>query len=193
MTAIYLIRHGKTIANEQRLYCGATDLPLSPDGAREIARLKEQGIYPPSVDVCVTSGLARAQQTLDVIYGDVPRTVLSALAEYNFGQFEMKGYEQLKDLDDYRAWVSDQTEAASCPGGESKGEFSRRVLAGYSLLEQKAREHGNVLAVCHGGVIACIMEHLLPGEQNFYEWQPQSGRGYVIVRQPDGVCRYEKI
>ena len=32
---IYLIRHGKTEANERRLYCGSTDLPLSRQGAAE--------------------------------------------------------------------------------------------------------------------------------------------------------------
>ena len=30
--SIYLIRHGKTEANEKHLYCGSTDLPLSEKG-----------------------------------------------------------------------------------------------------------------------------------------------------------------
>ena len=30
MQKIYLIRHGATVANEQKLYCGRSDLPLSP-------------------------------------------------------------------------------------------------------------------------------------------------------------------
>ena len=29
---LYLIRHGNTVANEQHLYCGSTDLSLSPEG-----------------------------------------------------------------------------------------------------------------------------------------------------------------
>lgn len=33
---IYLIRHGKTEANEKRLYCGITDLPLSEAGRDEL-------------------------------------------------------------------------------------------------------------------------------------------------------------
>ena len=32
---IYLIRHGKTEANERHLYCGSTDLPLSDAGIAE--------------------------------------------------------------------------------------------------------------------------------------------------------------
>ena len=38
---IILIRHGKTIANEKRLYCGKTDLSLSNSGVVELKKLKE--------------------------------------------------------------------------------------------------------------------------------------------------------
>ena len=37
---IYLIRHGKTKANERRLYCGSTDLPLSLVGREELSRIR---------------------------------------------------------------------------------------------------------------------------------------------------------
>ena len=33
---IYLIRHGKTLANERRLYCGSTELSLSEQGREEL-------------------------------------------------------------------------------------------------------------------------------------------------------------
>jgi len=36
---LYLIRHGKTAANEQHLYCGSTDLPLSEKGIEELQNL----------------------------------------------------------------------------------------------------------------------------------------------------------
>jgi len=193
MTDIYLIRHGATIANEQKLYCGGTDLPLSQGGASDIERLSGQGIYPPDADAYFTSTLARTRQTLDVIYGRVDRTALPQLAECSFGDFEMKSYDQLKGREDYRAWISDQTGMVACPNGESRRQFERRVLAGYGLLAEKSRRCGTVLAVCHGGVIACIMEHLFPGKQNFYEWQPGPGRGYRLEYSPQGGCRYQKI
>ena len=37
---VFLIRHGQTIANEQHLYCGSTDLPLSPAGLAELGELR---------------------------------------------------------------------------------------------------------------------------------------------------------
>ena len=36
---IYLIRHGKTLANERKLYCGSTDLSLSEQGREELNRI----------------------------------------------------------------------------------------------------------------------------------------------------------
>ena len=36
--------------------------------------------------------------------------------------------------------------------------------------------------ITHGGVIAAIMEHLLPEEnKNRYQWQPRPGEGYCIT------------
>ena len=34
--SIYLIRHGRTEANEKWLYCGSTDLSLSEKGRKEL-------------------------------------------------------------------------------------------------------------------------------------------------------------
>lgn len=36
---IYLIRHGKTEANESHLYCGSTDLSLSVAGREELQNI----------------------------------------------------------------------------------------------------------------------------------------------------------
>jgi alpha-ribazole phosphatase len=178
---IYLIRHGKTIANEKRLYCGSTDLPLSEIGRLEIIKLKEQGIYP-SADMFYTSGLLRTNQTLELIYENVKNTSVSEIAEFNFGAFEMKSYEELKKNADYQAWITDSTGDVRCPGGDSKNIFVRRVIDGFDEIAGQARNDGgkNCAIICHGGVITTIMESLFPGERNFYEWQPEPGRGYEL-------------
>jgi len=176
-----MIRHGKTAANERRLYCGATDLPLSSGGIAELAELKRQGIYPKRADLFFTSGLARAEQTLDLLYGRVQRMALPKLAEFNFGAFEMQSHETLKERGDYQAWISDESGALPCPGGESRQAFARRVAEGYGLLLEHMQDGKDLLVVSHGGAIACIMEHLFPGERNFYEWQPMPGRGHALV------------
>jgi len=191
---IHLIRHGKTPASEMGLYCGCTNIPLSDDGANELALRKEQGIYP-AADMFFTSGLLRAGQTLTILYGNVRRKAMPGLAEYNFGSFEMKSHHELKERADYQEWIIDETGEVTCPGGESKLAFEMRVLRGYGALVSLVRESGNssALAVCHGGVITCIMDHFFPGQKNYYEWQPVPGRGYTIIYASDKIDSYIEI
>ena len=92
MMEIHIIRHGKTIANEQKLYCGSTDLPLSEEGKKEIALLKEEGIYPAGAGMLFTSSLIRTDETLDIIYEGCEGIHIPEIAEYDFGLFEMKSY-----------------------------------------------------------------------------------------------------
>jgi len=191
---IHIIRHGKTSANEQKLYCGATDLPLSENGIAELASLKQQGIYPKSANLYFTSGLLRTRQTLDILYGSVKSTALPQLKEFNFGSFEMKSYDILKNQDDYQAWITDEDGHVSCPGGDNRQVFTRRVIEGFELLKKHIHASCNsALVVAHGGVIVSIMEHLFPNTRNFYEWQPKPGRGYTLTCTPDGLLIYQSI
>lgn len=188
---IHLIRHGKTKANEQKLYCGATDLPLSENGISELMDLKMQGIYPPNADLYFTSGLIRTEQTLNLLYGSVHRATLPQFTEYHFGEFEMKSYELLKEQSNYQAWITD--ESVPCPGGDSKQDFNKRILKGFELLTENLKHEKILFAVCHGGVISCIMEYLFPNTRNFYEWQPKPGRGYTLVYSSNKLQFYKSI
>jgi len=192
---IHLIRHGKTAANENRLYCGQTDLSLSENGAAELIALKNHGLYPPPAELFFTSGLLRTDQTLDILYGQVVRTHIPDIAEYKFGLFEMKCYDELKAREDYQAWITDETGDAECPGGESKNQFVRRVLEGYAGVINTVLTSGSASACvsCHGGTIACVLEHLQPGTMNFYEWQPGPGHGYTLSYVGGQFHTYNKL
>ena len=90
---IYLIRHGKTEANEKHLYCGSTDLPLSDAGKEEL-----RSVYYDIKNVrFLTSGMKRTNETLHILFGNVPYEVDSRVREVDFGSFEMQSFEQLKD------------------------------------------------------------------------------------------------
>ena len=169
--SVYLIRHGKTEANEKRLYCGSTDLPLSETGRNELSQIRYD-----IKNVCfLTSGMKRTNETLKILFGDVPYAEDTRFREMDFGIFEMHSYEQLKDMPAYQAWCSGNNEANIPPGGESGLQMKQRVLKAFSEFN-----HDTVL-VCHGGVIAAIMEHLFPEEHKTrYEWQTSNGYGYAI-------------
>ena len=168
---IYLIRHGKTEANERHLYCGSTDISLSQVGIEELCKL---GYNVENVRF-LTSGKSRANETLQILFGDVPYEIEPRFREVDFGIFEMHSYEELKDTPEYRAWLTGDNEANIPPQGESGVQMKQRVLEAFCEIRE------DTCIVTHGGVIAAIMEHLFPDEgKNRYQWQPKNGCGYVI-------------
>ena len=168
---IYLIRHGKTEANERRLYCGSTDLSLSNAGKAELKNLH----YEIKNVRFLTSGMKRTNETLQILFGDVPFEMESRFREVNFGIFEMRSYEDLKDTPPYQAWITGDNETNIPPQGESGTQMKQRVLAALSEIRE------DTCVITHGGVIAANMERMFPDEnKNRYEWQPQPGHGYAI-------------
>lgn len=168
---IYLIRHGKTLANEQHLYCGSTDLPLSEQGVEELCKLK----YHLSNVKFVTSGMCRTEQTLQCLFGRVEHRVDIRFREVDLGDFEMHSYAQLKDLPAYQQWISGDNRQNVPPRGESGAQMQKRVMEAFSQIRE------DTVVVTHGGCIAAIMERLFPDEgKNRYQWQPENGHGYVL-------------
>lgn len=176
---LILFRHGRTVANQRHLYCGATDLPLTEQGRAELRALRASGVLPSLEGFrVVTSGALRCQETLFALYGHKPFEVDPNFQEMDFGDFELRSYEELKDDPAYIAWITGDNEANAAPNGESGCEMRARVLA---ALNRLLRENRPAALFTHGGPIAAIMETLFPAEQkNRYQWQPAPGRGYIV-------------
>lgn len=169
---IYLIRHGKTAANERRLYCGSTDLGLSEAGIAELRDIH----YDISHVRFLTSGMKRADETLRILFGAVPFARDRRFREVDFGVFEMHSYDELRDRPDYQAWLTGDNEINVPPGGESGTQMRARVLDAFREIRE------DTCLVTHGGVIAAIMAELFPGEgKSRYQWQPHNGHGYCIT------------
>lgn len=168
---VYLIRHGKTEANERHLYCGSTDQSLSEEGAAELRALS----YNIKNARFLTSGMKRTNETLQILFGDVPWEADPRFREVDFGSFEMHSYEELKDTAAYQQWLTGDNEANIPPGGESGAQMRQRVLQAFSQLRE------DTVLVTHGGVIAAIMAHCFPEEnRSRYQWQPKNGCGYCL-------------
>ncbi len=190
---VHLIRHGKTIANENHLYCGVTDLPLTQQGKQELITLKQQINYPKE-NIIIVSGLLRTKQTANILFDNKKLEVIQQLQEINFGDFEMRGYQQLKDTPQYQQWISD-IEVNSPPNGESRPVFIKRVINGFKKAEKlcQNQKEQNVIIVTHGGVISTLMENFFPHQKNFYQWQPTFGRGYTLSFDKSDNINYKQI
>jgi alpha-ribazole phosphatase len=186
---IHLIRHGRTEPNEKHLYCGRTDPPLSEAGRRALIEIREKSAYP-TADAYITSGMARTAETLRILYHREPDFVMDEFREMDFGDFEMKSYDDLKEDPDYLRWIGD-IGGTACPHGESQKIFEDRVARGLSKLSEMTFD--SVAIICHAGVIVAVMERRFPGQRNYYEWQPQNGRGYTIDVSPAGAALISEI
>ena len=176
---ILLIRHGRTEANERMLYYGRTDLPLSEGGRTDLHAMREKGGYPDITGLRVyTSGMLRTEETLEILFGEREHVAVPALREMDFGAFEMRSYEELKDDPDFCLWCEGDNESNVTPGGESGKQSQARAIAGFEELRRRGEDF---LLVAHGGPIAAIMRHLFPEEgKSWFEWMTGNGKGFWI-------------
>ena len=193
MRKVYLIRHGTTVANEQNLYYGATDIGISEKGRTELTELHEKGGYP-DVSNCqvYTSGMVRTIQTLEILFPGTSYQVESGLREMNFGNFEMRSYDELKDDPEYQEWASGDYMANICPNGESGNMQSERAIKAFWDIMHRTDK--DLLIVSHSGTVTAVMHSLFPseGEHRWY-WQCYGGNGYAVEFDGDKAVSHEKL
>jgi probable phosphoglycerate mutase len=145
MERLILARHAETDWNVRRLVNGdpAVAVTLSERGREEAGRLGEELAAEP-LDLCVTSGFPRTDETADIALAgrDVRRRVISELGDPGYGSFEGG------PLSAYRSWAWERPSTTEPPGGgESRSAIVVRYARGFRmLLELQER---TVLAVCH--------------------------------------------
>ena len=192
---LYLIRHGKTEANEKHLYCGKSDIHLSENGIRELNDIKNTIKYPECNNL-FTSGAKRANETLEILYPKKSYSEINEFWEYDFGDFEMKSYEMLKENKEYINWITDKDGQVLCPNGESKDQYSKRIKKAFNMFVEKCYEENinSAVLVSHGGTIGTILEVFYDSSKSFYEHQPSCGRGYALtIEKSDNKFKIIKI
>ena len=207
LSRIYLIRHGRTDGNRNHWYYGSTDLHLTEEGKEEIKAYADQGIYPkiPDDAQIFTTGLIRTDETLELIYGKRDHSAITKLQEINFGKAECMTYDDLKQFDSFEEWAWDTTgNARIVDDAETGNEFHERIheglkeLIGKHRLKEWSHRHGGQdavsVVVCHGGVIACIMETLFPAVcGSMWDWLPEPGFGYAVDLKDGDPYMYTRI
>ena len=137
---LYLVRHGRTTANERGLLQGRLDPPLDEVGraqAEAIARMIGR------VDDVIASPLARAQETAE--YFGKPVTLDDRWLELAYGELEgMPASEVSGEV--WRQWRDDPLFATE--GGESFGALDARVRDACNDLVARMGDR-NVVVVSH--------------------------------------------
>ncbi|MBQ8082746.1 MAG: histidine phosphatase family protein [Clostridia bacterium] len=178
-----LVRHGKTEYNERRQYCGALDPDLSDLGRQELERSDTKAFLAEHApDMVFCSPMQRTLQTAAILLDgkDVPLVAVPELREIDFGVFEGRSFEDMKDDPEYTAWLDTNCEGP-IPGGDFPDVFRDDVAVCFeSLLETCRTERvERALIVSHGGVLGTILERFAEPEKHWYEYNFPCG-GFAV-------------
>ncbi len=189
---INFIRHGMTEANIKGQYVGVTDISVCEEGFNKLKSLKNNCSYP-KVETYYSSPLKRCIQTCKVIYPDAEPTVIEGLKECDFGDWEEKTPDDLKDNQEYHAWIKSGRELTP-PNGESGEHFKERLCSAVENLINDLLKKGitSSAVFAHGGVIMAILAIYGLPKLDPYELIVANGCGYS-VRVTPGLWMRDKV
>lgn len=178
---IYVVRHCATACSEQKIYCGESDVPLSPAGKEQASALAERLANIP-IDLILCSPLLRARQTAEVIASgrNIPILYDDRLKERNFGAFEAT------DVEAEEGKACRYNFAVKYPGGESNLQVAARVYALLGEAVQRFRGK-DLLILSHGSVCRLIRTYFREmTDAAFYAYSQPNGA--IEEYEPEEEC-----
>lgn len=194
MITLVFIRHGETQANREKRYLGKTEEPLSKKGISDLQEYKRRNVYP-KVDLLFSSPMRRCLETAGIIYPELCPAVIPEWEEMDFGLFEYRNYEELKDDIRYQEWLKSNG-MLPFPEGESRENFILRCKKGFAKMcdilcltaERKKGIPVTAGLVVHGGTIMALLSSYAKGD--YFDYQVPNGKGYTCqVKKADGTVR----
>lgn len=179
---IHFIRHGLTDGNKDGRYIGITDLPLSDDGADELAAVKAKDELPVT-GMLFSSPLKRCLESCEILFPDAEPLVIDELREFDFGDFENKTIAELENDPRYADWTAGR---AAPPNGEESKAFAERIALGLNKMVRRMMEAEvyEATAVMHGGVMMTLFSLCALPQRNAVEWASPVGGGYTALITP---------
>ena len=148
---LFVIRHGSTKMNKERLYNGQIDEDLIEEGIEDAMRAQNT-IKDMDLDVIYCSPLIRAKHTCDIInVNKVPVIYDDRLKERTLGFYDGKNLKEegISESAFYDYFYKNNTE-----NFEELPALFKRV---HTLLDEiKQKKYDKVLIVAHGGILRAI-------------------------------------
>lgn len=178
---ISMLRHGLTEANENGIYIGKTDLPLSETG-REALRDRYETKEYPKVQRVYSSPLERALQSAEILFPDREIVIVDDLREMDFGVFENAAAEDLIELDSYRKWLKGGLDNPP-PNGESLRNMMLRCYSALNLIILDMMKEGITHSgvVTHSGILMNMLSCFGLPKMKPMSFACDPGEGYEIM------------
>lgn len=143
---IYIVRH--TAVGVSEVCYGQSDVPVK-DTFEEEAKIVKDNLAGKSFDVVYSSPLTRAKLLAEYCVGDTEIRFDDRLKELNFGDWEMKKWNEMDMTEWEKDWINNVA-----PNGESFRQMYDRIAS--FLDEVKQKDYSSVIVFAHGGVINCF-------------------------------------
>jgi alpha-ribazole phosphatase len=151
---VYLIRHTTPEIGKGICY-GQADIPLAASFQSEANQLIQ--CLPKVVDVVYSSPSGRCTKLAELIKSNLPVITDKRLLEINFGDWEMKAWNEIDQLM-LNSWMKDFVNVLP-PSGENLLDLSKRVHGFIADLVQT--DDQVVVIIGHAGIIRCIIAYIL--------------------------------
>ena len=161
MSTLYLIRHGEIANVSPRRYIGRLDLPLTPNGQKQMAELAEV-LSPISIDRVICSPLSRCTESAQILSenSNVLPEIDPNLTEIALGSWEGLTVAEVRKR--YPGHYEARGKDLACfrpLGGESFQDLRNRVLPAFHHICSAAGEQ--IAIVSHAGVNRVLLCHVL--------------------------------
>ena len=203
LARIYLVRHGQTDWNKEKVFRGLADRPLSDAGRAEALAVGE-ALKDEPVEAVYASPLLRARQTLEPLARWKHKRIrpLPGVIDIDYGDWSgradaavEKAYQKL-----YRAWQR-RPETVRFPRGESLAQVAARAVRALKAVAQ-AHPGRTVVVASHRVPCKVLVLKLLglPLSRfwdlrqdvaciNLFEYQPP----LVIVHHLNDICHLRDL
>jgi 2,3-bisphosphoglycerate-dependent phosphoglycerate mutase len=162
---LVLVRHGQSEWNLQNLFTGWRDVDLTEKGVAEARaagrKLAAQGLR---FDLAFTSGLKRAQRTLDLVLEEMGQSSLPIIRDQALNERDYGELVGMNKDDARKKWGEDQvliwrrSYDVQPPGGESLKDTVARALPYYvSEILPRVLRGERVLVAAHGNSLRALI------------------------------------
>ena len=181
---IMMIRHLMTPGNLKKCYIGRTDESLAKGDVQNdrVRQVKERLSGMKKPDIVIASPMKRCVETAALLFPGQEPLLCPRMRECDFGLFEGKNYEELKDNPVYQSWLGSGGRIPF-PKGEDPEVFKERSVCGFEEMVEwmSVNRVKDGAMVVHGGTIMSVLSRFDAAKREFYSWQTKNGGGYIIT------------
>ncbi len=186
-TVLYLVRHGETNLNKERIFQGHLDPELSPLGREQAKRLALR-LKDEKIEAFYSSDLMRACQTASAIAAKHRQGVIKGkeLRGIDCGEWTGKSVEEIEAVypELLIIWRF-QPHLHRMPGGESVEQVQRRVIRAWQRILMEEAGH-NICIVTHAIPVKGLMCHFTEDDPSLMWLTPRQGNGALNIIQFEG-------